>query len=164
MDLVTPGLGLFFWMLLSFSVVLFILSKFAWKPILDTLKKRESSIEEAINAAKKAKDDLNQVSGDKVKIINQAKEERDTIIKEAKDAKDKIIAEAKNQATIEVARLMEAAKKGIENEKLAAITEIKSSIATLSVEIAEKIIKKELESIKRQEDLVDDLLENINLN
>jgi len=164
MELVTPGIGLLFWMLIMFSVVLFILGKFAWKPILQILKERETTIEEALNSAKKAKEEMTKLQEDNRKIITEAKLERDVIIKEAREIKDKMIAEAKKQAATEAEKLVAAARESIQNEKAAALNEIKTTVVTLSVEIAEKILKTELEKTGKHEELVDNMLKTIHLN
>jgi len=164
MELVTPGIGLLFWMLIMFSVVLFILGKFAWKPILQILKERETTIEEALNSAKKAKEEMTKLQEDNRKIITEAKLERDVIIKEAREIKDKMIAEAKKQAATEAEKLVASARESIQNEKAAALNEIKTTVVTLSVEIAEKILKTELEKTGKHEELVDNMLKTIHLN
>jgi len=164
MELVTPGIGLLFWMLIMFSAVLFILGKFAWKPILQILKERETTIEEALNSAKKAKEEMTKLQEDNRKIITEAKLERDVIIKEAREIKDKMIAEAKKQAATEAEKLVAAARESIQNEKAAALNEIKTTVVTLSVEIAEKILKTELEKTGKHEELVDNMLKTIHLN
>jgi len=164
MELVTPGIGLLFWMLIMFSAVLFILGKFAWKPILQILKERETTIEEALNSAKKAKEEMTKLQEDNRKIITEAKLERDVIIKEAREIKDKMIAEAKKQAATEAEKLVASARESIQNEKAAALNEIKTTVVTLSVEIAEKILKTELEKTGKHEELVDNMLKTIHLN
>ena len=164
MGLVTPDFGLIFWMVVSFSIVLFILRKFAWTPILSALHEREKSIEDALNSAEKAKEDIAQMHAGNQKIIQEAKEERDRLLKEAREVKDTIINDAKEAANLEGKKLIEAAKKAIENEKSAALNEIKKSIATLSVDIAEKILKENLSESKDQQSLVDNYLKDINLN
>ena len=164
MELVTPGIGLLFWMLLSFAVVLFILKKFAWKPILKALKEREDSIEDALESAEKAKEEMAKLQVDNEKIINEAKAERDNLINEAREVKEKIINEAKTQATTEANKLIKQAHTNIQNEKVAAINEIKEQVAILSVEIAEKLLKQELEKDKKQEELINSLLKEIEVN
>ncbi len=164
MGLVTPDFGLLFWMVLSFSVVLYILKKFAWKPILQGLKDRENSIQEALDAADRTKKELSQLRSDNEKIMAEARLERDNLLKEARDLKDKIIAEAKTSATAEANKMIEEAKHVIENEKLSAINEIKNQVAVLSVQIAEKILKKELTKDATQKDFVNTLVQEIKLN
>jgi len=164
MELVTPGIGLVFWMLLSFTIVLIILKKYAWGPVMKALKDREESIENALRSAEKAKDQMAQLQADNQKIINEAKIERDKLIKEAREVKEKIINEAKGQATIEANKLVETARANIQTEKIAAINEIKNQIAIFSVDIAEKILSRELTDKNKQKDLIDNLLKEINFN
>lgn len=154
MKLVTPDIGLLFWMLISFSIVLFLLKKYAWKPILKSLKEREESISEALGAAKRAKEEMAALKSDNERILAEARNERDKILKEARDAKDSIINEAKTKATEEADRLLKIAREGIQNEKMAAITELKNQVASLSLEIAEKILKEELSTDEKQRGLV----------
>ena len=158
MKLVTPDIGLLFWMLVSFSIVLFLLKKYAWKPILNSLKEREQSIAEALNSAKRAKEEMAALKSENEKLLVQARIERDAILKEARDAKDSIIVEARTRASSEADRLLQAAREGIQNEKLAAMTELKNQVATLSIEIAEKILKEELSSPEKQKQLVKSFL------
>ena len=158
MKLVTPDIGLLFWMLVSFSLVLFLLKKFAWKPILNSLKERENSISEALNSAKRAKEEMASLKSENEKLLAQARAERDVILKEARDAKDSIIIEARAKASTEADRLLQIAREGIQNEKMAAITELKNQVATLSIDIAEKILKEELSSPEKQKQLVQSFL------
>lgn len=164
MELVQPGIGLIFWMLLSFTLLLIILRKFAWKPILKALKDRENSIENALQSAQKAKEQMEQLNADNEKIINEAKKERDRLMKEAREVKEKIISDAKEQALVEAHKLTEASRQAIENEKAAAMTEIKNLVATLSVDIAEKIIRQTLENNDKQKELIQSLLNDVKLN
>ena len=158
MKLVTPDIGLLFWMLVSFSLVLFLLKKFAWKPILNSLKERENSITEALNSAKRAKEEMASLKSENEKLLAQARAERDVILKEARDAKDSIIIEARSKATTEADRLLQIAREAIQNEKMAAITELKNQVATLSIDIAEKILKEELSNPEKQKQLVKSFL------
>lgn len=164
MELVTPGIGLVFWMLLSFSVVLFLLKKFAWKPILNMLHERESSIEKALQSAERAKEEMARLQADNDKILNEAKAEREKLIKEARETKERIISEAKEEAQKEALRITENARLSIEQEKKNAMKEIKNQVASLSVEIAEKILRKELSSEVKQKSLVDGLISDMKLN
>ena len=158
MELVKPSIGLIFWMAVSFSIILFLLKKFAWKPILGMIKEREESIESALAAAEKALQSNNE------RILAEARAERDTLLKEAREIKDKMILEAKTTATKEGERMLAIARENIQNEKMAAITELKNQVATLSIEIAEKILKSELSSDEKQKSLVNTLLKDVNLN
>lgn len=164
MELVTPGIGLIFWMTLSFAIVYFLLKKFAWKPILSMIKERESSIENALNAAKNAKEEMLALQANNERILNEAKMQRDILLKEAREMKDSIIAEAKNNASKEAQKLLVTARENIQNEKMAAITELKNQVATLSIEIAEKILKEHLSSDEKQKTLINNLLQEVNLN
>ncbi len=164
MELVTPGLGLIFWMVISFSVILFILKKYAWKPILKALKEREITIDTALKSADKAKEEMEQLMADNEKIIKEAKNERDNLLKDARQVKDKIISEAKQKANSEAKIIIEDAKGKIESEKEAALSEIKNQVAGFSIEIAERILKKKLEKTKDQKDLINELINEIKIN
>lgn len=164
MELVKPAFGLIFWMFVSFGIIVFILKKFAWSPILNMLKEREEGIQNALDSAKKAKEEMASLQSNNERILNEAKAERDKLLKEAREMKDSIIAEAKTRASKEGEKLMSAARESINNEKMAAIAELKNQVAQLSVEIAEKILKEELSSEDKQKKLVKTLLEDVNLN
>ena len=164
MGLVTPGIGLIFWMSLTFLTVLFILKKFAWKPILTALSEREKTIQDSLDAAQKAKDEISQIQADNEAAQKRAHEERERILKEAKQLGDKYIADAKKQAEVEAGKMLVEAKATIAAEKSAALKEIKTSVAELSVEIAEKVLRSELSDKKKQQDLIDRSLEDVNLN
>ena len=154
MELVTPAFGLIFWMSITFLTVLFLLKKFAWKPILTMIKEREESIEKALSSAEKAKNEMASLKASNEKILNDAKLERDVMLKEARELKEGMINEAKGKATVEADKIVAAARETINNEKMAAITELKNQVAILSVEIAEKILKEELSSADKQRELV----------
>ena len=164
MELITPGIGLLFWMLLSFSIVLVILKKFAWKPILGALKDREESIENALNEARKAREDVALLKVKNKGLITEVQQERDDILKEARRAKSSIVSEAKETAKQEADRMLKAAREDIQNEKNAAIAEIKNQVASLSIEIAEKILKTELSEEKKQKAVIDNLIDEIKFN
>ncbi len=163
-SLTTPGIGLIFWTTLVFLLLIFLLGKYAWKPILNAIKTREQGIEEALATASKAKQEMQNIKADNEKILIEARNERDNLLKEARDVKDSIIGEAKSKATKEAERIMVAAREQIQNEKNAAITELKNQVATLSIEIAEKILKSELSSGDKQKALVSQLMKDVNLN
>lgn len=163
MGFVTPDYGTIFWMLIIFGITLFILKKFAWKPILNALKDREVSIANALSSADRARKEVAGLKADHEKIIAEARQEKDVILKEAKEIKDKILIEAKTQAHVEGKKLVEAARKQIEAEKQAAISEMKKQMVELSVLVAEKIIQKELKEKTDQEGLVNDLLNDLKL-
>lgn len=164
MELVTPGLGLLFWMTLAFGILFFILKKFAWKPILTMISEREKSIEDALNAAEKAKKEMRELNAINEKLLNDAKIERDNMLKEAREVKEQLIKEAKDKAKNESEKLLVAAREAIVNEKNAAITEVKNQVASLSIEIAEKILKGELSNDAKQKALNEQLLNDIKLN
>lgn len=164
MELIKPSIGLLFWMTLSFGMLFFILSKYAWKPIMKAIKERESSIEDAINTAKKAKEEIAALTSNNENLIREAKLERDRILKEARDAKDSIIAEAKNKAVLEGNRMISMAKDTIQNEKMAAIADLKNQVAQMSIEIAEKILHHELSNDEKQKNLMSNLLKDVTLN
>jgi F-type H+-transporting ATPase subunit b len=163
MGFVTPDYGTIFWMLIIFGIVLFILKKFAWVPILKALKEREKSISDALNSAEKARKEVAGLKASNDQIIADARREKDIILKEARDIKDKIVAEAKVQANAEAQKSIEIAKQQINAEKAAAINDIKQQVAELSVMIAEKIIRKQLENTIEQERLVEDQLKDLKL-
>lgn len=164
MELVTPNPGTIFWMLIIFGIVLYILRKFAWKPILNALNEREESIANALNSAEEAKREVADLKAGNDKIIAEARQEKNVILKEAKEMKDKIIAEAKERAMQETARSIENAQRQIQSEKDAAINDLKKQVAELSVMIAEKVLRKELTSKTEQEKMVDGLVDDIKLN
>jgi F-type H+-transporting ATPase subunit b len=164
MDLVTPGIGMIFWSTLFFLILLFILGRFAWPAILAAVNARNESIKKALEAAEKAREEMAQLQADNEKILAEAKEERDALMKEARDVKDKIILEAKEKAQEEAKRLLKNARETIQNEKIAAINEIKVQVALLSVDIAEKVLKSKLKDDKAQTDLVEKLVDDIDLN
>lgn len=164
MELLSPSLGLIFWMTLCFLILLFLLKKMAWGPILKMLKERETGIANALDSAKKAKEEMAALQASNEKILNEAKVERDKLLKEARDIKDSIIAEAKSNANKEADRLLAIARENIQNEKAAAVTELKNQVAKLSIEIAEKILKEELSSTDKQKALVSNMLNDVNMN
>ncbi len=164
MGIVTPDFGLVFWMVISFSIVLFILRKYAWKPILDSLKSREDSISEALESAERAKDEMAKLKADNEKIMQEAKADREVLLKEAAEVKTKIIADAKKQAEFEADKIIKSAKAQIQNEKTSAIEEMKQQIVDISVVIAEKILKKNLEEDSNQIDYANKLIEDFDLN
>lgn len=164
MQLVTPGIGLVFWMTLSFGILFLILKKFAWKPILGMLAEREKSISDALNAAEKAKEELRELNTINDKLIKEAKIERDNMMKEAREMKEQIIKEAKDKAKVEADKMISNAHDAIQAEKHAAIAEVKHTVAKLSIEIAERILKSELSNDEKQKALTSNLLNEIKLN
>jgi len=164
MQLINPGIGLVFWMTVAFLIVLFILGKFAWPAILKGLKEREQSIQEALDAAKEAQEQMKRLKMDNDKMLKEAMEERDAILTEARKMKDKIIGEAKEKAEKEASGIVENAKEKINNEKVAALREIKSTVAEYSIEIAEKILREELKDKAKQKKYIEKLLKETSLN
>lgn len=164
MELVKPSLGLIFWMFISFSIILILLKKFAWSPILGMIKEREESIEHALAAAEKAKEEMKALQSSNERILAEARIERDNMLKDARDIREKMISEAKGIASKESERLLQSARENIQNEKMAAVTELKNQVAVLSIDIAEKILKSELSSDEKQKSLVKNLLQDVNLN
>ncbi len=161
MGFVTPDYGTIFWMVIIFGITLFILKKFAWKPILRALHQREASIAEALSAATQAREEVIGLKADHEKIIAEARKEKEIILKEASNIKDKILAEAKTQASTEGQKLIQSARQQIEAEKQEAIKEMRKQVAELSVLVAEKIIRKEMKEDKGQESLIDELMKDL---
>ena len=164
MDLITPSVGLIFWTAVVFIILLVLLRSLAWKPILSAVKEREQSIEDALNAAKKAKEEMALLNAQNEKIMKEARAERDAILKEAREMKENIINEAKNSATVEANKLIENAKSAIQNEKASAMADIKNQVGQLSIEIAEKILTKELADKSAQIALVNDVIDQVKFN
>jgi F-type H+-transporting ATPase subunit b len=164
MDLLTPELGLFFWTLIAFLCVLFILGKFAWKPILNSLGEREKGIAESISAAERVKGEMSQLKAENEKLLAQAREERAAILKEAKEMKDKIVNDAKDQAKAEANKIIIDAQAQITQQKNAAMTEVKNEIGTMAVGLAEKILRKQLATAEDQNSFVNMLADDIKMN
>lgn len=164
MGLVTPGIGLIVWMTIAFLIVWVGLGKFAWPAILETIKEREENIANALKSAENAKAEMEKLQADNEQILKTAREERDTMLKDAKEIREKMIADAESDAKSKAEKMIADAQEGIEAQKNAAMAEIKSHVAALSVEIAEKILKSELADDKKQKELVDNLLNDIKLN
>lgn len=164
MELVTPALGLMFWMFVTFAIIFLLLKKFAWKPILKMIKEREDSIDSAIQSAEKARQEMKELQAGNERILAEARAASDALLKDARDAKDSIIAEAKTKAKSEADRLVAQARETINNEKLAAITELKNQVATLSIDIAEKILKEQFSSDEKQKAHINNLMKEVTLN
>lgn len=162
--MIEPGIGLLFWMTLTFVILLFLLSKYAWKPILNMVNEREASIVDALNQAKLARQEMQNLKAENEMIIRDAKIERDAILKEAREIKDRIVGEAKDAAKAEGDKMIEAARQSIQAEKNAAMADIKSQIGVLSVNIAETILKQKLDGDQAQSQLVENILNQSNLN
>ncbi len=164
MQLVTPDIGLLFWMLVSFLIVFFLLKKFAWKPILGMLHKREDTIEQALKAAEEAKEEMKKLRADNEKILDEARTEREKIFREAREIKDKIVGEAREQAQKEKDKIMDDARASIQAEKNSAIKEIRELTADLSIQIAEKLLRRELSNDQKQKELIDLLTKDMPVN
>ena len=154
MELVTPAIGLIFWTTVVFTLLVLLLKKFAWKPILSAVDERNKSIKDSLAQAEKARSEMSELTANNEKIIAQAKVDRDIILKEARDMKNEIISEAKDKANIEAEKLVSTAKEQILNEKMKALTELKNQVADLSIEMAEKILSSELSDVAKQKELV----------
>ena len=164
MDILTPDTGLFIFQTIAFILLLFVLGKFAWKPILNGLKEREDTIEGALLAAEQAKKDMEALSADNANLLAEARSERDAILKEALAAASNIVEAAKEDTGKITAKMIEDAKSVIENEKRAALADVKTLVGKLSLEITEKVLRKELSDKKAQESLVNDYVKDLNLN
>ena len=164
MELLLPELGLFIWTLLAFVIVFLILKKFAWKPILATLNDREKSIADSIASADKVRQEMANMKSENEQLLNQAREERSLMLKEAKDTKDKIVNDAKSQAIEEANKIMADARAQIQNEKMAALTDVKNQMGKLVIEVSEKVLRKELSDKSAQENYISTLAKEIKLN
>lgn len=162
--LISPGLGTFFWMLVSFGILVFILGKWGWPMLLKSLKKREQAIADSLNAAEKAREEMKLLVAHNEDLLKEAKLQRDEMLRNARLTSDKIVDDARQKATEEADRIVENARENINYEKLKAMHELKNQIASLSIEIAEKLMKAELSDMQRAEDLVRQELENAHLN
>ena len=164
MEILSPDTGLLIFQTVAFLLLLFLLGKFAWKPILSGLKEREQTIENAPLSAEQAKNEMQKLQSDNQKLLAEARAERDSILKEAMATANTIKEEAKEETGKITAKMLEDAKAVIENEKRAALADVKTLVAKLSLEITEKVIRKELSDKKAQESLVNDYVKDLNLN
>ncbi len=164
MDLITPGTGLIFWQLLGFLGLLFILIKFAWKPMLGALEERESSIENALKSAEIARNEMANLKAENEKLLAEARKERDEILAKAHEASNKMLEEAKAESIKVGDEMIDKAKSVIDAEKKAALADVKSQVATLTIEVTEKLLRKNLSDDKAQKDLVDEFVKDIKLN
>lgn len=164
MDLITPGLGLVFWTVITFLFLLIILKKFAWKPILGAVSEREEGIKKALASAENARKEMENLNADNERILKEARAEREDMLKEARDIKNKMIDEAKSEAQTQANKMIAQAQAAIESEKKAAIAELKNQVANLSIEIAEKIVREELSNKDKQVKLVESMLGEAKLN
>jgi F-type H+-transporting ATPase subunit b len=163
MELVTPEIGLVFWTTLSFLILLFLLGKFAWKPILGAINEREINIENALMRGEAAKEEMARLTSENESLLRDARAERDIILQEARKLKDKIVGEAKEAAQEEGAKMIEKARIEINMQKALAIADVKNQVASLSLEIAEKVLRKQFEDASKQDALVTELLKEVKL-
>lgn len=164
MDLLIPELGTIVWQTVAFLILLFILTKFAWKPVMKSIGERERSIEAALDSAEKAKEEMARLTNENEHLLIQARSERDAILKEAKQLKDQIISSAKAAAEAEGAKMIEKARLEIEHQKILALAEVKNEVSTLALDIARKVLHKNFQEQSNQEQLVNELLKDIKLN
>lgn len=157
MDLLLPALGFFVWSLVAFLILLFILKKFAWKPILNSLNERETKIADSIATADRVKAEMAQLQNENEALMAKAREERAQMLKEAKETKDRIISEAKEQAKSESAKIIADAQLAINHQKMAALTEVKNQVGALVVEVTEKVLRKQLDNKAEQEKFIKEL-------
>lgn len=164
MDLLIPSFGLIIWTLLAFLIVFFILKKFAWKPILKSLAEREHSIADALATAERVKAEMAQFRSENEALLAKAREERAQLLKEARDTKDRIITEAKDQAKVEANKIMTDAHAAIQQQKMAAITDVKNQIGQLVIEVSQKVLRRELSNTGDQENYIRQLTNEVKLN
>ncbi|MDA9128209.1 F0F1 ATP synthase subunit B [Flavobacteriaceae bacterium] len=158
------SVGLFFWQTLLFVALILLLKKFAWKPILDAVNEREQGIKDALDSAEQAKQEMANLQADNEKLLKEARAERDAMLKEARDIKNKMINDAKEEAKGEADKMVAQAQAAIQSEKKAAIADLKNQVASLSLEIAEKVVRVNLSSDDNQQKLVKNLLDDSSLN
>ncbi len=156
--------GLFFWQMLIFIGLILLLKKFAWKPILDAVNEREEGIRSALLSAENARNEMQNLQADNQRILQEARMERDAMLKEARELKEKMIADSKHEAQAQGQKMIAQAKAAIESEKNAAMAELKSQVSSLSLEIAEKLLKDELSNKEAQVKLVEKMLDDTKLN
>tara|TARA_B100000886_G_scaffold187738_1_gene128964 strand:+ start:815 stop:1309 length:495 start_codon:yes stop_codon:yes gene_type:complete len=164
MDLITPEFGLVFWTLVTFFILLVILKKFAWKPILGAVSEREEGIKNALASAENARTEMENLQSDNERILKEARHEREVMLKEARELKNKIIDDAKEEAKRQSDKLVRQAQETILTEKKAAISDLRAEVAKVSISIAEKVIRGELSDADKQEKLVNSMLDDNSLN
>ena len=157
------SIGLFFWQTIIFVILIFLLKKFAWSPILKAVNDREQGIKDALDSAEAAKKEMQSLQADNEKIMKEARAERDSLLKEARDLKNSMIYQAKDEAKSEAQKIIESANEAILNEKNAAVSDIKKQVASLSIEIAEKLLKEKLSDDNKQMKIVEDLIKDVKL-
>lgn len=164
MDLLLPSFALIFWNLLAFTIVFFLLKKFAWKPILGAMKSREDNIADALNSAERVRAEMANLKNENEALLAKAREERAELLKEARDIKDKIINDAREQAKSDAAKIISDAQAVIQAQKMAALTDVKNQVGHLVIEISEKVLGRELSDKNDQEGFIKNLTETIKLN
>jgi F-type H+-transporting ATPase subunit b len=164
MDLLLPGFGLIVWTTLAFIIVFLILKKFAWKPILKSLKERETSISDSLATAERVKLEMAQLQSENEALLAKAQEERGLLLKEARETRDRIVNDAKEQAKVEANRIVADAQQAIQQQKMAAITDVKNQIGQLVIEVSEKVLRRELANKTEQETYIKELANEIKLN
>ncbi len=164
MDLLTPDIGLIFWQFVVFMAVVIVLAVFVWRPISDALRAREGKIEDALQAAETAKEEMEQIKSDNEYLLQEARAERDEILKEAISTANQIKEEAKGETSKITEKMISDARQSIESEKKAAIAEVKDLVSTLSIDIAEKLIREKLGDEKSQKTLVNKFLKDVKVN
>lgn len=164
MDLLIPSFGLIFWTLLAFLIVFFILKKFAWKPILKSLKEREMTIADSLATAERVKAEMAQFKSENEALLAKAREERGQMLKEARDTKEKIISEAKEQAKLEANKIIADAQTAIQQQKMAALTDVKNQVGQLVIEVSQKVLRRELHNKSEQENFIRELTHEVKLN
>lgn len=164
MELLLPKLGLIVWTLIAFGITLWILAKFAWKPIVKSLDEREKNISNSILAAENVKKEMAELKSENEALLSKARDERAIMMREAKETRDKIITEAKEQARQETNKIVSDAQAVINQQKMAAITELKNNVGKLVIEVSEKVLRRELSSNGEQEKYIQQLTHNVDLN
>ena len=164
MELLTPSFGLLFWTLLAFIIVFFILRKFAWGPILNSLSQRERTIADSLETAERVKAEMAQLKSENEALMAKAREERAAMLKEARETKDRIINEAKEQAKTEANKIITESQHAIEAQKMAAITDVKNQVGKLVIEVTEKVLRRELGNPAAQEEHIKGLVNEVKLN
>ena len=164
MDLLTPSAGLFIWQLIIFVLLFMLLAKFAWKPILSSLKERETSIQDALDRAEKAKNEMAALKGDNEKLLRQARDERDKILRDARDAANRLQDQIQSEAKKSADKIIEEAKAIINIEKQAALRDVREQVAMFSLEIAERLMKKNLADDKSQKEMIGTFIKDLKLN
>ena len=164
MELLLPKLGLIFWTLIAFGIVFYILAKFAWKPILKSLNDREKNISDAILSTEIVKKEMAELKNENEILLARAREERAIMMREAKETRDKIISEAKEQARAETSKIIAGAQDAINQQKMAAIIDLKNQVGNLVIEVSEKVLRRELNNKEEQEKYIQQLAANVELN